>query len=98
MNAVYDALPFIRERRLRSVELPNALNFGFDYSLFLKVRPLPWQNMSCPSCFSLEFFFQTEDSDYSLFLKVRPPLLLPPSVKVQPLAPLYSMPCASGCL
>ncbi|KAL4424771.1 hypothetical protein ABPG77_000811 [Micractinium sp. CCAP 211/92] len=36
MNAVYDALPFIAERRLRSVALPNALNFGFDYSLFLK--------------------------------------------------------------
>ncbi len=37
MNAVYDALPFIAERRLRSVALPNALNLGFDYSLFLKV-------------------------------------------------------------
>lgn len=37
MNAVYDALPFVSDRRLRSVALPNALNFGFDYSLFLKV-------------------------------------------------------------
>ncbi|KAL4437140.1 hypothetical protein ABPG75_004279 [Micractinium tetrahymenae] len=36
MNAVYDALPFIKERRLRGIEMPNALNLGFDYFLFLK--------------------------------------------------------------
>lgn len=35
MWAVYSALPLIKQRRLRSVRLPNAANWGFDYHLFL---------------------------------------------------------------
>eukprot|EP00887_Chlorella_sp_A99_P005245 scaffold1.g5245.t1 len=37
MKAVYDALPEIKARRLHTVSLPNALNIGFDYHLFLVV-------------------------------------------------------------
>lgn len=37
MNAVYEALPFIKTRGLRSLTLPNPANFAFDYHLFLKV-------------------------------------------------------------
>ena len=38
MWAVWGALPAIRSRGLRSVALPNPLNFGFDYHTFLVVR------------------------------------------------------------
>jgi len=37
MWSVYDALPLIRERRLRYVTMPNAANFAFNYHLFLVV-------------------------------------------------------------
>ena len=32
-------LPFLRERRLHSLALPNALNFSFDYSRACQARP-----------------------------------------------------------
>lgn len=38
MKSVYDALPFIKARGLRSLALPNAANWGFDYHTFLVVR------------------------------------------------------------
>ena len=31
MPLYYAGLPYLRERRLHSVSLPNALNFSFDY-------------------------------------------------------------------
>ena len=37
MWSVYQALPFIKQRGLRSVPLPNAANFAFDYPTFLVV-------------------------------------------------------------
>ena len=40
MKSVYDALPFIRARGLRSLAMPNAANWGFDYHTFLVVRRL----------------------------------------------------------
>ncbi|EFN59260.1 hypothetical protein CHLNCDRAFT_137564 [Chlorella variabilis] len=46
MWSVYQALPFIKQRGLRSVPLPNAANFAFDYPTFLValmcVYPLLW--------------------------------------------------------
>ncbi len=32
------ALPYLRERRLHSMAMPNPVNFGFDYASFLTVR------------------------------------------------------------
>ena len=32
-------LPFLRERRLHSLALPNALNFSFDYYRACQARP-----------------------------------------------------------
>ncbi len=40
MKSVFDALPFIRARGLRSLALPNAANWGFDYHTFLVVSGL----------------------------------------------------------
>ncbi|PRW58097.1 hypothetical protein C2E21_2722 [Chlorella sorokiniana] len=37
MKSVFDALPFIKARGLRSLALPNAANWGFDYHTFLVV-------------------------------------------------------------
>ncbi|PSC75468.1 very-long-chain (3R)-3-hydroxyacyl-dehydratase 2 [Micractinium conductrix] len=46
MAAVYQALPLIRGRRLRSVAMPNPFNFAFDYHTFLvallALYPLLW--------------------------------------------------------
>ena len=38
MRSVYDALPLIRQRGLRSFSMPNAWNAAFDYHTFLVVR------------------------------------------------------------
>lgn len=38
MKSVYDALPFIKARGLRSLAMPNPANWGFDYHTFLVVR------------------------------------------------------------
>lgn len=37
MKSVFDALPLIRARGLRTITMPNAWNFGFDYHNFLAV-------------------------------------------------------------
>ena len=37
MLAVYQALPYIGERKLHSISLPNPWNFGFDYRIFMIV-------------------------------------------------------------
>jgi hypothetical protein len=37
MVLMWRALPFIRERRIFSVSMPNALNFAFDYATFITV-------------------------------------------------------------
>ena len=37
MHAVYLALPYIAQRKLHYVTLPNAWNLGFDYKLFMTV-------------------------------------------------------------
>lgn len=34
----WHALPYIKQRRLHSLRLPNAVNLGFDYHLFCQVR------------------------------------------------------------
>jgi hypothetical protein len=39
MWAVVLALPHIKQRGLRTISMPNAGNFAFDYSLFLMVSP-----------------------------------------------------------
>ena len=31
------SLPYLKSRKLNSIALPNALNFGFDYHLFIQV-------------------------------------------------------------
>lgn len=33
-------LPYLRERRLHSLALPNALNFSFDYYRACQARPI----------------------------------------------------------
>ena len=46
MGAIWLALPVIKEKKLRSVVLPNMWNFSFDYGMFLKlllvVYPVLW--------------------------------------------------------
>ena len=37
MWSVYQALPLIKQRRLRSLSMPNAANLAFDYHTFLVV-------------------------------------------------------------
>lgn len=37
MGAAFYSLPDIQERRLHSISMPNAWNFGFDYAIFIKV-------------------------------------------------------------
>ena len=37
MWSVYQALPLIKQRRLRSLSMPNAANLAFDYHTFLAV-------------------------------------------------------------
>lgn len=44
MPLYYAGLPYLRERRLHSVLLPNALNFGFDYHLACQVWARPYPN------------------------------------------------------
>ena len=39
MPLYYAGLPYLRERRLHSASLPNALNFSFDYHRAAQVRP-----------------------------------------------------------
>ena len=34
----YLSLPYLEQRKVHSVQLPNAANFGFDYALLCKVR------------------------------------------------------------
>ena len=38
MTALYKALPYIGERKLHSVRMPNMLNLAFDYKMFITVR------------------------------------------------------------
>lgn len=47
-------LPFLRERRLHSLALPNALNFSFDYYRVCQARPaapqhavVGWEGSAC---------------------------------------------------
>ena len=34
------SLPYLKSQKLNSIALPNALNFGFDYHLFIQVNTL----------------------------------------------------------
>ena len=40
MPLIWSGLPYIRERRLHSLEMPNRVNFAFSYYIFVQVRPL----------------------------------------------------------
>ena len=46
---MYTSQPYLEERKLHSLELPNTLNFAFNYSSFIKylikVYPLVWLPM-----------------------------------------------------
>lgn len=37
MMLMAKSLPYFQSQRLNSIALPNALNFGFDYHLFIQV-------------------------------------------------------------
>lgn len=37
MALMIQALPYLKAQRLNSIGLPNAVNFSFDYHLFIKV-------------------------------------------------------------
>lgn len=36
--SIYNALPVLEERKMYSIEMPNAFNFSFSYAIFMKVR------------------------------------------------------------
>lgn len=38
MPLMYRSLPYLRERHLYSLSLPNSLNFAFHYHIFVQVR------------------------------------------------------------
>jgi len=40
MVLMVKALPFLKSQKLNSVSLPNVLNFGFDYHMFIQVSLL----------------------------------------------------------
>ena len=50
MLAVFYALPYIRQHALHYVIMPNAWNFGFDYSIFMTVRLLLLFLSQLPAC------------------------------------------------
>jgi len=35
LSVIYLALPYARERKLYSIEMPNAFNFAFDFTLLI---------------------------------------------------------------
>lgn len=37
MILMINALPYLKSQQLNSIALPNSLNFGFDYHLFIQV-------------------------------------------------------------
>ena len=37
MVLMVKALPFLKSQKLNSISLPNVLNFGFDYHMFIQV-------------------------------------------------------------
>ena len=37
MVLMVTALPFLKSQKLNSISLPNVLNFGFDYHVFIQV-------------------------------------------------------------
>ena len=47
MAIMIQALPYLKAQKLNSIGLPNALNFGFDYHLFIKVCCACWAVRSC---------------------------------------------------
>lgn len=44
--SIYNALPVLEERKMYSIEMPNAFNFSFSYAIFMKVilglYPILW--------------------------------------------------------
>jgi len=41
MPLIWNGLPYIRQRKLHSLEMPNSFNFAFSYELFAQVRQTP---------------------------------------------------------
>jgi len=37
MALMVKALPFLKSQKLNSISLPNVVNFGFDYHMFIQV-------------------------------------------------------------
>ena len=40
MPLIWSGLPYMRERKLHSLEMPNSMNFAFSYYIFAQVRQL----------------------------------------------------------
>ena len=39
MPLIWSGLPYIRQRKLYSLEMPNSVNFAFSYHIFAQVGP-----------------------------------------------------------
>ena len=40
MPLIWSGLPYMKERKLHSLEMPNSVNFAFSYYMFAQVRQL----------------------------------------------------------
>ena len=49
MPLIWNGLPYIRQRKLHSLEMPNSFNFAFSYDLFAQVRQTPLVMCKCHS-------------------------------------------------
>jgi very-long-chain (3R)-3-hydroxyacyl-CoA dehydratase len=45
MPLIWSALPYLRDRELHSLSLPNSYNFAFSYYYFALVRPCQTLNV-----------------------------------------------------
>lgn len=48
---MYRSVPYLRERHMYSLSMPNSLNFAFHYHIFVQVLPAPTSpSRSMSSC------------------------------------------------
>lgn len=57
MPLIWTGLPYMRQRKLHSTEMPNSMNFAFSYPIFAQVRhlgvmSLEWESVCTTIAFS----------------------------------------------
>lgn len=68
MPLIWSGLPYIQQRKLHSLEMPNSLNFAFSYHIFVQVGRLAVTRLASPKCRAIGSMTAWSSSMAAMFL------------------------------